>query len=115
MVQLYLYLGAPLTHHLPSHRYNRRQFIEIAAAATLASSQLPARAADQPLKVAAVFTEFTYRSHAHVLLENFLEPYYFNGKKTSPGCKIVSFFADQIPAERDMARQVAQAYKIPIY
>jgi hypothetical protein len=104
-----------LKHPLAPHRYNRRQFLALASAATLAGSKHLAQAADQPLKVAAIFTEFTYRSHAHVLLENFLEPYYFNGKKTSPGCKIVSFYADQLSAKRDMARQVADTYKIPIF
>jgi len=65
-------------------------------------------------KVAAVFTEFTYRSHAHVLLENFLEPYLFNGKRTDPGVEVVSFYADQMPAG-DMAKQVAADYGIPLY
>ena len=104
-----------MKHPQAPHRYSRRQFLELASAAALSGSKPLALAADQPLKVAAVFTEFAYRLHAHVLLENFLEPYYFNGKKTSPGCTIVSFYADQIPAGRDMAKQVAQAYKIPIY
>ena len=65
-------------------------------------------------KVAAVFTAFTYRSHAHVILENFLEPYLFNGQLTDPGCDVVSFYADQIPA-RDMARDVAKQYHIQLY
>src|SRR5207237_7312974 len=62
------------------------------------------------LKIAAVLTEFTYRSHAHVLLENFLQPYLFNGKLTSSGMDVVSFYVDQFP-DRDMAREVA-AYSI---
>jgi hypothetical protein len=66
------------------------------------------------LKVAAVLTEFTYRSHAHVLLENFLEPYLFNGKLTSPGMDALSFYVDQF-SERDMAREVAAKYNIKIY
>src|SRR5262249_31155062 len=68
----------------------------------------------EPPKVAAVFTEFTHRSHAHVILENFLEPYLFNGQVTAPGVKVVSLFGDQFP-ERDMARGVAATYRIPIY
>ena len=68
----------------------------------------------RPLKIAAVLTEFTYRSHAHVLLENFLEPYLFNGKLTSSGMEVVSFYVDQF-AERDMAREVAARYGIKIY
>jgi hypothetical protein len=80
-----------------------------------------AGAADEPavsnggkLKVAAVVTEFTYRSHAHVLLENFLEPYLFNGRKTEPGTEVVALYIDQFPG-REMGRAVAGEYKIPIY
>ena len=65
-------------------------------------------------KVGVVFTEFTYRSHAHVLLENFLEPYLFNGKLTDPGVDVVSLYADQRPGG-DMAPRVAADYKIPIF
>ena len=65
---------------------SRRQFLREAAAlagATLAAAPLclcaaePASSKPGRLKVAAVVTEFTYRSHAHVILENFLEPYLF--------------------------------------
>jgi hypothetical protein len=64
--------------------------------------------------VAAVFTAFAHRWHAHVILENFLEPYLFNGRLTDPGVDVVSFYADQFP-ENDMARPVAKAYGIPIF
>ena len=60
-------------------------------------------AAKVRLKVAAVLTAYTYRSHAHVLLENFLEPYLFNGKLTRSGIEVVSFYVDQF-SERDMSR-----------
>ncbi len=65
-------------------------------------------------KVAAVFTAFHHRSHAHVLLENFLEPYLFNGQRTDPGVEVVSFYADQLP-QRDMAQEVARQYRIPLF
>ena len=65
-------------------------------------------------KVAAIVTEFTYRSHAHVILENFLDPYLFNGERTDPGVEVVSLYVDQFP-EDDMARDVARQYGIPIY
>jgi hypothetical protein len=55
------------------------------------------------LRVAAVVTEFTPRSHAHVILENFLEPYLFNGKKTDSRMDVVSLYVDQFPT-RDLAR-----------
>ena len=71
-------------------------------------------AAKARFKVAAVLTEFTYRSHAHVLLENFLEPYLFNGKLTPSGMEVVSFYVDQF-TERDMAREVAAKYNIKIH
>jgi hypothetical protein len=71
-------------------------------------------AGKERVKVAAVLTEFSYRSHAHVILENFLEPYLFNGKLTSSGMDVASFYVDQF-SDRDMAREVAAKYKIKIY
>jgi hypothetical protein len=101
----------------------RRQFL--CGAAALAGSALVApalrlNAADPPqatprrLRVAAVFTEFTYRSHAHVILENFLEPYLFNGELITPQFDVVSFYADQVP-EKDIGRQIARDRGIPIF
>lgn len=87
---------------------DRRSFLAQSAAGLLTF------APDKPLEVAAVFTEFRYRSHAHVILENFLEPFLFNGKWTNPGVKVVSFYADQQP-DKDMARAVARDYRIPLY
>jgi hypothetical protein len=92
----------------------RRHFLGTAGAA-FALPALPLFAdPSKRLKVAAVFTEFTYRSHAHVILENFLEPYIFNGKRTDPGMEVVSFYADQRPAA-DMTDAVAREYKIPVF
>ena len=68
----------------------------------------------QRLKVAAVITEWTYRSHGHVILENFLGPYLFNGKKTDPGMDVVALYVDQFPA-KDMSREIAKTLNIPIY
>src|SRR5438874_9821037 len=101
--------------NLLSSRYSRRQFLH----ATGLALALPAmaRASDEPArrpKVAAVFTVFQHRSHAHVLLENFLEPYLFNGQRTDPGVEVVSFYADQLP-QKEMAQEVSRQYKIPIF
>lgn len=97
---------------------SRRRFLARSGAAAAAASAAHALAGDAaaPKRVAAVLTEFTYRSHAHVILENFLEPYLFNGKVIDPRerFKIVSFYVDQFP-EQEMARQVANEYGIPIY
>src|SRR6516164_10214259 len=95
---------------------NRRQFLGTLGGAALALSGASLRATQPKTrpKVAAVFTEFTYRSHAHVILENFLEPYLFNGKRTDPGVEVVSFFADQTPRGH-LTEDVAREYRIPIY
>src|SRR5438552_124987 len=90
----------------------RRQFLGTTAL-TLAGMASAAESKKRP-KVAAIFTEFTYRSHAHVILENFLEPYLFNGKRTDPGVDIVSFHGDLTP-KGDLAAEVAKQYKIPIF
>src|SRR4051794_40671367 len=92
---------------------NRRTFLQHSA---LLAGAACLHAADRPElpKVAALFTEFRYRSHAHVILENFLEPFVFNGKRTDPGVQVVAFYADQFP-EKDMARAVAREYKIPLF
>jgi len=66
------------------------------------------------MKVAVVTTVFHYRSHAHVILENFLEPYLFNGRKIVPDQQIVSMYVNQVP-KRDMSREVAKQYGFRIY
>jgi len=60
-----------------------------------------------------VFTEFRFRSHAYNILENFFEPYLFNGRLVDPGVDVVSFYADQFP-DQDMARRVAGSRNIPL-
>ncbi|MBW3542977.1 MAG: hypothetical protein KY476_22165, partial [Planctomycetes bacterium] len=65
-------------------------------------------------RVAAVFTEFRFRSHAWNIIENFFEPYLFSGKLVDPGCDVVSFYADQFP-ENDVARDVAKRFNIPLF
>ena len=96
---------------------SRRQWMINSSACLLAASQFglaPVNDSKRP-RVAAILTEFAFRSHAHVILENFLEPYYFNGKLTDPGAEIVSLYVDQFPEGRDMARSVARQYGIPIF
>ncbi|MDA0836139.1 MAG: hypothetical protein O3A29_22940 [Planctomycetota bacterium] len=65
-------------------------------------------------KVAALFDVCRHRSHANVILENFLLPYYFNGKKIFPEAEVVSFYADQLP-EGEFARDISREFGIPIY
>lgn len=96
--------------------YNRRDWLG-ASAGACALSLLPrcARADDRRLKIAAVVTEFSYRSHAHVILENFFEPYLFNGKLTDPGMDVVSLYTDQVPKDRDLSRAAAMKFGFTIY
>ena len=88
---------------------SRRTFL----ASTLAAPALLQAAPKRP-KIAAIYTSFTHRSHAHVILENFLQPYLFNGKRTDPGVDVVSFYADQQPAT-DMTQATSKRFGIPVF
>jgi hypothetical protein len=99
---------------------SRRQFLKTATAAIAAAPGLTASAvaAAQPVKrprVAALYTVFRFRSHAHNNLENFLTPYLFNGKRLESPCEIVSFYADQRAPTGDTTEEVAKRFKIPVY
>jgi hypothetical protein len=77
------------------------------------------------MRVAAVFDVMTHRSHANVVLENFLTPYPFRGTFVDPRdeFKIVSLCTDDLtwadsadPAKRkNFASEVADAHGIPLY
>jgi hypothetical protein len=98
------------------HSFSRRTLLNAAGAViggTYLAPLVHAKQTRRP-KVAAIFTSFTHRSHAHVILENFLEPYLFNGKQTGPGVDVVSFWADQMPGG-EMSRDVAKQYSIPVF
>src|SRR2546421_6286171 len=73
-----------------------------------------AQAARRP-RVAAIYTVFTHRSHAHVILEKFLRPYLFNGKRVESPVDVVSFYADQRAKQGDMTDDVSREFKIPVY
>ncbi|MDX1944494.1 MAG: hypothetical protein SFU86_03735 [Pirellulaceae bacterium] len=94
----------------------RRRFLQ-GSAAVLGTGLLTGRAwpAENPRpKVAAVFTEFRFRSHAYNILINLLGPYLFRGQWIEPGAEVVSFYADQFP-DNDMAREVSRRFGIPIF
>src|ERR1043166_9838626 len=94
----------------------RRQFIHRTAKVSGGVMLLPASllaASKRRLKVGAVITAFTYRSHAHVILENFVAPYLFNGNWISPGMDVVSLYVDQFP-EGELGREFAAKYNVPI-
>ena len=104
-----------------NRKANRRDFLAHAAGGLsgaglvwLGAGSARAAADQKPLKVAALINTFYLRSHAHVILENFLAPYLFNGKVVRPAMEVASFFVDQVHPN-DMSRDVARQFNIPIY
>jgi hypothetical protein len=76
---------------------------------------LPVVAAYRPRpKVAAIFTEFRFRSHAYNFLINLMGKYLFRGQRVDPGVDVVAFYADQFPTG-DMARDASQRFDVPLY
>ena len=82
--------------------FSRRKFLTSCTAMAFASPAILC-GMNKPIgkrpRIAAIYTSFTHRSHAHVILENFLQPYLFNGKRTDPGVDVVSF----MPTKRRQA------------
>ncbi len=107
----------------PNPTLSRRCFLAGLGAAPLVLSPWSALSSEtlgarkRPLRIAAILTTFFYGSHAHVILENFLVPYLFNGRVVDPrkAFEIAGFYVDQFPADRDMARAIARQFNIPIY
>src|ERR1043165_3555745 len=93
----------------------RRQLLTSAAALPALAATLPASQEPRKLRVAAIYTVFRFRSHAHNILENFLLPYLFNGKRTQSPCDVVSFYADQRAPQNDTTDEIARRFKVPVY
>src|SRR5437867_8380719 len=92
-------------------RCTRRQFLGgMMTAGFAALADPPGR-----LRVAAIYTVFRRRSHAFNILENFLQPYLFSGRRIDPGMDVVSFYADQTAAEGDLTQPVARRHNIAVY
>jgi hypothetical protein len=93
----------------------RRRWLQ--STSTLAGLGLAglARGTDAPRpKVAAIYTELRFRSHAFHFVGNLMGRYLFRGQWRDPGIDIVSLYADQFP-EGDMTRDISQRYKIPLF
>jgi hypothetical protein len=92
----------------------RRDFLQASGViGLLTASRLSAVQAMRP-KVAAIFTEFRFRSHAYNFLMNFMGKYLFRGQRIDPGVDVVSFYADQFPTG-DMTREASKRFNIPLY
>jgi hypothetical protein len=76
---------------------------------------------DQPRRrprIAVIYTVCFHRSHAHVLLENFLTPFLFNGTVHKPTVEVVSLYADQRSRAKnapDLTDEVARRFRVPVY
>ncbi|MGH9721197.1 MAG: hypothetical protein ACRD8O_13360 [Bryobacteraceae bacterium] len=64
--------------------------------------------------VAAIVTEYRYRSHADVICGRILEGYSPDNVRVEPRTRIVSMYTDQI-AEKDMSRDLAAKHAFRIY
>ncbi|QDT52056.1 hypothetical protein Pan44_00640 [Caulifigura coniformis] len=97
-------------------RQTRRQFLGTSAALLAAGATTRGFALDNAPrpKIAIVLTACFYRSHAHVLLENFLEPYLFCGQLKQPAVEVVALYAAQFN-DNDTLRRIAKDYSIPLY
>jgi hypothetical protein len=102
---------------------SRRQFLRDAAVLAGAASSAPfgqiqtanAQGVNDPRpRIAAIITACYYRSHGHVILENFLEPYLFNGQLLNSPVDVASIYLDQV-GKNDTGTQIARDYKIPLY
>jgi hypothetical protein len=94
---------------------NRRallQSLTAFAAAPLLATARP-REHRRP-RVAALCTEWRFRSHTYNILENFFQPYLFRGKLVDPGVDVVSLYVDQFP-DNDMARPIARQLGVPLH
>ncbi|MBL9215435.1 MAG: hypothetical protein JNG83_08170 [Opitutaceae bacterium] len=96
---------------------NRREFLACAgwgAGGLLLTGGRAGPRGDRRPRVAAVVTEVSFRRHGHVFLENFVEPYLFDGRWIRPPVVVVSLYVDQFP-EDDLAREFSHRYGVPIY
>src|SRR5437879_1699730 len=100
-----------MPHFFPS----RRRFLAAAGATVLGGAALTAAQPQRRPRVAVIYTVFRFRSHAFNIVENFLRPYLFNGKRTESPVEVVAFFADQRAKEGDLTDAVARQFKIPLY
>src|SRR5438034_3633985 len=96
----------------------RREAMQAVAAAPFLTLPI---AADEPRRrprIAVVYTSCYHRSHAHVILENFLTPYLFNGKLTMPSVEVASMYADQRPTGQrlpDLTDDIVRRFKVPVH
>jgi len=88
----------------------------VTAAQPWAASAWAGQARRRP-RIAVIYTVCFHRSHAHVILENLLTPYLFNGRLTEPSVDVVALFADQRSTRRnlpDLTDEITRRFKVPV-
>lgn len=104
---------------------NRRHFLQSSLAA-LGATALPSfgladdfeivqQHTGRRPRIAGIYTELREFSHAYHILEAHMGAYLFNGQLVDPGVDIVSWYADQFPADGDMTREAAERLQMPLY
>jgi len=93
----------------------RRSWIQTVGALTAATPVGDLVAAPNPRpRIAAIFTELRFRSHAYNFLVNLMGKCLFRGQWIDPGVDVVVLYADQFPMG-DMARDASQRFKVPLF
>lgn len=98
-------------------KLSRRAALSAVAGSAFALWGVGAQPRRRP-RIAAVYTSCYHRSHAHVILENFLTPFLFNGRVTEPAVDVVSLYADQRPTSRtqpDLTGEIVRRFNVPLY
>jgi hypothetical protein len=111
-------MNPSFTNRLPNSAeglLSRRGFLAATMTAALAGPAAGAADPKKRLRVAAIYSVFSYRGHAHVVLQNFLKPYYFCGQLIKPDMDVVSFHPDQIDPRRDLTQEVAREFKVEVF
>lgn len=92
----------------------RRSWLQTTSALAVTAATSALTAENPRPKVAAIFTELRFRSHAYNFLVNLMGKCLFRGQWIDPGIDVVSFYADQFPTG-DMAREASQRFKVPLF
>ena len=68
----------------------------------------------EPLKIAAIITEYRPNSHADVVVTKFLKGFPTDEGLIAPRTQVVSMYVDQFP-DNDLSRGLSAAFNVPIY
>ena len=68
----------------------------------------------EPLKIAAIITEYRPNSHADVVVTKFLKGFPTDEGLIAPRTQVVSMYVDQVP-DNDLSRGLSAAFNVPIY